>query len=113
MGLANLASRLAEVLHGAFVGTIELTCQAGDIQRWAIEETLKSGRVLEPRKAPRETDRYAAEIEHLLRQGDAGFTGRLVLHCNDGAVIRIVPHWVIEEGPGGTLLSEQRLRARA
>ena len=99
--IANLSSRLADVLHGGFVGTIELTADTGTVVRWDIEETLKSGRVNEHRKAPRDPDRFASELESLLADR---FTGRIRLYCSDGAIIRYARRSVIDAE--GTLLTE-------
>jgi hypothetical protein len=100
-----LATRLGVILHGVFVGTIELEAEKGTIVRWEIQETFKSGRILERRKTARDASRSAAEIQHLLDE-DGGFTGKLTLHCNDGAVIRIARRSVVDVAPGGTLVTD-------
>jgi hypothetical protein len=99
---ANLSQRLADVLHGAFVGTIDLTAEAGIVVRWEIDETFKSGRVADQRPPARDPNRFASELAALL----AGrFTGRIRLHCNDGAVIRYARQSTLN-GAHGDLLTE-------
>lgn len=84
---ATLSERLAAILHGRFVGTIEMTCELGTVVHWDVQETLRSGHFAERRHAPRDPDRFAGELVHLLGER---FTGRLVAHCSDGAIIRWV-----------------------
>jgi len=99
---ANLGERLAGVLHGAFVGTIELTAEAGMVVRWEIDETFKSGRVAGPRLEPRDPERFARELTALLADR---FTGRIRLFCTDGAVIRYARLSTLN-GTHGTVLTE-------
>lgn len=95
---ATLGAELAQILHGAFTGMIEATCERGKLLRWEIQETLKSGRVERERPEPRDPDRFARELAVLLQGAEGGFTGRLVLHCNDGAVVRYVRHRTLLPG---------------
>lgn len=90
---ATLSARLAAVLHGGFVGTIELEVEAGTVVRWHVQETFKSGRIHERRAQPRDPERHAKELEVLLAPR---FTGRIVCHCNDGAVVRYAKHSVLD-----------------
>ena len=93
---ADLGAELTQILHGTFTGTIELHCERGQPRRWEIQETFKSGRVLLPADPPaRKPALVAGELEQLLQDG---FTGRLILHCNDGSVVRYVRHRTVVTG---------------
>lgn len=92
---ATLGDDLGQILHGTFTGTIEAHCDRGRLLRWEIQETFKSGRVLLPHPLPRKPELVVGEIEALLQEG---FSGRLVLHCNDGSVVRYVRHRTVLPG---------------
>lgn len=106
---ATLMAGLEQILHGAFTGTIEGHCEHGTLVRWEIQETFKSGRVLLPPQSPdaRKPELVAGEVEELLRDG---FTGRLVLHCNDGSVVRYIRHRTVV--PGDLVPLEERTSRR-
>lgn len=98
---ADRSTRLADILHGGFVGVIELTAESGRVVDWDVEETFKSGRVADRHLEPRDPDRFADELETLLADH---FTGRIRAHCNDGTVVRWVRRGATHTN--GTALAE-------
>jgi len=95
---ATLATELAQILHGAFTGTIEVHCAQGHVERWEVQEVLKGGRIPALPIEPATLSRVARDLDSLLDDEGRGFTGRLVLHCNSGSVARYGRHRTIIPG---------------
>lgn len=88
----TIAADLAQILHGAFTGTIEALCERGAILNWEVNEVLKGGRIPAMPTEPATLARVTRDLEALLADEGRAFTGRLVLHCNSGSVARYGRH---------------------
>lgn len=94
-----IVADLKRILHDHFTGTVEVRRERGALA-WVIEDTFRAGRVRLEREQPRNLELVGAELEMLLSEG-----GRVILHCNDGAVVRYARRR--ELAPGGAALLEE------